>query len=84
MAHDWNRDMEPLPIKAAGVASFLRSCGRPRAAAWAAELGTELEKARAEIFNLRVDNNRLASKLARLTGGESFSQIPHSNKSEWE
>jgi hypothetical protein len=43
-----------------------------------------LEKARAEIFHLRVDNNRLASKLARLTGGESFSQIPHSNKSEWE
>lgn len=83
--HDWHRDMEPLPIKAAGVASFLRSCKRPRAAAWALSLGEELERARKEIFNLRVDNNRLAAKLARYEKpSETLSQIPYSNKSEWE
>lgn len=82
--HDWHRDMEPLPIKAAGVASFLRSCGRPRAAAWAAELGEELEKARKEIYELRLRTNELSAKLNRLNGVKGLSQIPHSHKSDCE
>ena len=61
--HDWSRDMEPLPIRAAGVASFLRSCGRPRAAAWVAELGEALEKARAQLFELQMENSKLAARL---------------------
>lgn len=82
--HDWNRDMEPLPIKAAGVASFLRSSGRPRAAAWALALGEDLEKARKEIYELRMKNAKLSTELAELRGVKFEPYIPHSNRSQWE
>jgi len=83
--HDWDRDLEDFPIRAEGVASFLRSCRRPRAAEWVLALGTELERARKEVFDLRVQVNRIASELDKLRGSkESLSQIPHTNKSEWE
>ena len=82
--HDWHRDMEPLPIKAAGVASFLRSCKRPRAAAWALSLGEELERARKEIFELRTQVGKLSGQLAELRGVKWEPHIPHSNKSELE
>lgn len=82
--HDWEKDMEPLPIKAAGVASFLRSSGRPRAAEWARTLGEELERARKEVFDLRTKVGKLSSELAELRGVKFEPYIPHSNKSEWE
>ncbi len=87
MSHDWHRDMEPLPIKAAGVASFLRSSGRPRAAEWVQELGGNYEAANKTIFELRTQVNELLSRLAKYEPrkqGDGLSQIPHTNKSEWE
>lgn len=83
--HDWSRDMEPLPIKAAGVASFLRSCGRPRAAAWAAELGTALEEARKKIFDLEMENSRLAARLHKHEPVQGLEpRVPHNNRSNCE